>query len=125
MLSVSSSVTGRDQLMKGMKCKCGFATVSQKAKCPRCGKMMKPSEWPDEGRVLSFTPLQAVPEGLENPYNLVLVAIDEKGPKLACWTSGKLKVNDEVTVTDWEGKYICAPKTELKSELKQDLSEPD
>jgi len=111
--------------MNGMKCKCGFATFSQKSKCPRCGKMMKPTQWPDEGKVLSFTPLQAIPEGLENPYNLALVAIEDKGPKIACWTSGKLKENDEVSVIDWNGKFICAPKTELKFELTEDSSKPD
>ena len=111
--------------MKGMNCKCGFSTVSLKNKCPRCGRMMKSAEWPDEGKVLSFTPLQAIPEGLENPYNLALVALEEKGPKIPCWTSGTLKENDEVTVSDWQGKYICALKTDLKFELKQDTSNPD
>lgn len=110
--------------MKGKKCKCGFATVSDKLKCPRCGKLMTSSEWPDEGRVLSFTELHAIPEGFENPYNLVLVEIAEKGPKIVCWTSGTLRENETVIVTDWSGKYICAPKTGLRLDL-QPGSKPD
>ncbi len=99
--------------MKGMKCRCGFATVSEKAKCPRCGRIMKPAEWPDEAKVLSFSELHVVPEGTEDPYNLVLVEIGKKGPKIPCWTSGKMKENDEVTIIDRDGKYFCTPRTEL------------
>ena len=106
--------------MKGMKCRCGFASVSEKTRCPRCGRQMEEAEWPDQGKVLSFTPLHAIPEGLDDPYNLVLVEIAEKGPKIVCWTSGKLKEEDEVSVADWNGKLICTPKTELEFKLKED-----
>jgi uncharacterized OB-fold protein len=77
---------------------------------------MKPAEWPDEGKVLSFTRLQAIPEGLSDPYNLALVSI-ERGPKVVCWTSGTLKENDEVLIVEQKGKYLCTPKTELSFEL--------
>jgi uncharacterized OB-fold protein len=97
-------------MMKGMKCKCGFATISDKRICPRCGKRMKPEEWKDEGKVVSFTRLQAVPEGLQDPYNLALVAVP-KGPKLVCWTSGMLKENDPVTIVEQKGKYLCSLRT--------------
>ncbi len=80
---------------------------------------MKPDEWQNEGRVLSFTQLQAVPEGLSDPYNLALVAV-EKGPKLVCWTSGTLKENDEVSITEINGKYLCSLKAPLSFELKDD-----
>jgi uncharacterized OB-fold protein len=70
---------------------------------------MKPSEWHDEGKVLSFTRLQAIPEGLKDRYNLVLVAI-ENGPKLTCWTSGTLKENDSVTIVEQDGNVFCTPK---------------
>jgi uncharacterized OB-fold protein len=104
--------------MKGMKCKCGFASVSEKVKCPKCGRLMKPAEWPDDGKVLSFIPLQATPEGLDNPYNLVLVEMADKGPKVVCWTSGKLKEDEEVSVTDRSGKLFCSPKASLKFVLQ-------
>ena len=103
--------------VKGSKCRCSYATTSQKRICPRCGKKMKPSEWPDEGKVLSFTRLEAIPEGLKDPYNLALVAI-EKGPKLICWTSGTLKENDSVTIVEQKGNMFCGPKGEPTSELK-------
>ncbi len=112
--------------MKGMKCRCGYASVSEKTRCPRCGRQMKAAEWPDQGKVLSFTPLQAIPEGLENPYNLVLVELDEKGPKVVCWTSGRLKEPEEVVVTELNGKLICAPKTKLKFVLGEETkSQPN
>lgn len=78
---------------------------------------MKPSEWPDEGKVLSFTRLRTIPEGLKDPYNLALVAI-EKGPKLICWTSGTLKENDSVTIVEQKGNMFCGPKGAPTSELK-------
>jgi uncharacterized OB-fold protein len=78
---------------------------------------MKPSEWSDEGKVLSFTRLQAIPEGLRDPYNLALVAI-KNGPKLICWTSGTLKENDSVTIVEQKGIMFCGPKGEPTSELK-------
>jgi uncharacterized OB-fold protein len=97
--------------MKGMKCRCGFASVSQKAKCPRCGNQMKPAEWPDEGKVLSFTALHAVPEGLSDRYNLVLVEVARKGPKVICWTPRELDEEEEVSVIDRDGKLFCFPRT--------------
>lgn len=102
--------------MKGMKCRCGFATISEKRTCPRCGKRMKSAEWPDEGNVLSFTRLQAIPEGLPDPYNLALVAIP-KGPKLVCWTSGTLRENDPVNIIEQKGKFLCSLKSALTFKL--------
>jgi len=78
---------------------------------------MKPEEWPDEGKVLSFTRLQAIPEGLQDPYNMALVGVED-GPKLVCWTSGTLKEKDEVSISEVSGKYICSPKIEPDSKLR-------
>lgn len=105
--------------MKGSKCKCGFATVSAKRICPRCGKQMKPAEWPDSGRVLSFTRLQVIPEGFTEPLNMALVGV-RKGPKLVCWTSGILKVDDEVTITEKNGKLLCGPSADPSVKLDKD-----
>ena len=96
--------------MKGMKCKCKYATVSSKTKCPRCGRQMNPAEWPDEGKLLSFTELRTIPEGFENRYDMALVMIENGGPKVICWTTEKPKVGDLVTVSEWKGKYLCALK---------------
>ncbi|MBN1678431.1 MAG: hypothetical protein JW880_07830 [Candidatus Thermoplasmatota archaeon] len=95
--------------MKGSKCKCGFSTLSYRRACPRCGRQMTSGDWPDEGRVLSFARLQAVPEGLQDPYDMALVEIED-GPKLVCWSSCILKEKDEVSISKVEGKYICTPK---------------
>jgi uncharacterized OB-fold protein len=78
---------------------------------------MKPSEWPDEGKVLSFTRLQTIPEGLKDPHNLALVAI-ENGPKLICWTPGTLKENDSVKIVEQKGTMLCGPKGEPTPEPK-------
>jgi uncharacterized OB-fold protein len=104
--------------MKGSKCKCGYSTVSDKRRCPKCGKEMKPAEWPDEGEVLSFSALQVIPEGLKEPYNMVLVSV-KKGPKIICWVSKTLRIGDVVTVTEREGKYFCSRKEELDFKLDQ------
>lgn len=101
---------------KGFKCKCGYMTVAKKQSCPKCSKPMKPAEWEDKGKVLSFTYLNAIPEGLPDPYNLALVEIED-GPKMVCWTLGRLKENDIVVITQHNGKYICSPKTALNLKL--------
>jgi len=97
-------------LMKGSKCKCGFTTTSVKTRCPRCGREMKVAEWEEKGKVLSFVELQVIPEGFENPYNTALVEIDNDGPKIICWTTDKLEVEDIVAVTEYKGKYLCSPR---------------
>lgn len=95
--------------MKGSKCKCGFATTSNKIRCPRCGREMKTSEWEDKGKVLSFVGLRVIPEGFNSPYDAALVEIEKDGPKVICWTTDKLKVDDEVVVTELDGKFLCSP----------------
>jgi len=109
--------------LRGTKCKCGFATLSERRVCPRCGRRMKPQEWPDEGKVLSFIRLQAVPEGFEDPHNMALVGIED-GPKLVCWTTGNLKEDDEVSISEIKGRHVCAPKGKLQFRL-EDTSQPD
>jgi len=96
--------------MKGQKCRCGFATVAEHPRCPRCGKLMKPAEWLDEGKVLSFTRLHVIPEGFEDPHNLVLVGL-HKGPKVVCWTSGILHEEDLVAIQERNGRYFCTSRT--------------
>jgi uncharacterized OB-fold protein len=75
---------------------------------------MKPVEWANEGRILSFTPLHVVPEGMLDPHNLALVEIDGKGPKVVCWTQGRLTERDNVLVMESAGRFMCAPKSEPK-----------
>jgi uncharacterized OB-fold protein len=69
---------------------------------------MEEAEWPDEGQVLSFTPLKAIPEGLKDPHNLALVGIS-KGPKLVCWTTSELNDADRVAIAEVSGKFFCSP----------------
>lgn len=95
--------------MKGSSCRCGFKTISARKRCSRCRKLMKPEEWPDEGRVLSNARLGVVPNGLDKPYDLVLVGID-KGPKLLCWSSLPVKVEDLVKIDHEDERYFCSPK---------------
>jgi uncharacterized OB-fold protein len=75
---------------------------------------MKPAEWADEGKVLSFTLLQSIPEGLVDPYDLAMVEIDRKGPKVVCWTQAKIEENESVLVEESGGRYICVPKARPK-----------
>lgn len=93
---------------KGSKCKCGYMTVAKKMRCTKCGKQMKPADWEDKGKVLSFTYLNAIPEGLSDLYNIALVEVED-GPKMVCWISGTVEENDVVVITQRDGKYICSP----------------
>ena len=106
--------------MKGSKCKCGFMTVAVKNRCPRCGKEMKPEEWPDEGVVLSYSKLGVMPQGLNVPMDLVLVEVP-KGPKVICWTANKVKAGDELVIVEQDGQYFCRPKPDLTFELDEDF----
>ncbi len=92
--------------MKGCKCRCGLATVGERLRCPRCGKPMRPAEWPDHGKVLSFAMLQVVPEGLDERYNLALVGVP-RGPKVVCWTRIVLREDELVRISDRDGMFFC------------------
>jgi uncharacterized OB-fold protein len=93
--------------VKGKKCKCGYATQASKPRCPRCGKATSDAEWKDSGRVLSAVKLKKAPEGFTVPMTLTVVAIDDKGPKVTCWSEDELAVGDSVVVVDMGGEYIC------------------
>jgi len=94
--------------MKGSKCRCGFATTSTRTRCPRCGKEMKVSQWEEKGKVLSLVELRAAPQGMNGSFSMALVEIDDEGPKIICWTTDTLKDDDEVVVTESNGKYMCS-----------------
>jgi uncharacterized OB-fold protein len=100
--------------MKGSKCKCGYSTTSDKATCPRCGKRMEQTEWPDEGTVLSFSKLDVVPEGLSEKFHMALVAVSGKGPKVICWSPEVLSVGNSVAISEDNKKYFCNPKSRKK-----------
>ena len=82
---------------------------------------MKLSDWEDKGKILSFVELQAVPQGLESDYNMALVELDKDGPKIICWSTDTLKVDDEVVVSESKGKYLCSPF----ADAAEKDSEPD
>lgn len=93
--------------LKGRKCRCGFATLASRPRCPRCGKVTSEAQWEDEGKVLTVAKLRKVPDGFNVPMALTVVEIDGKGPKIACWTEDDLAVGDPVAVVDMGGSYIC------------------
>lgn len=77
---------------------------------------MSPSIWEENGKILSFIELKVVPQGFENPYSMALVEIKEDGPKVICWTMEVLKEDDEVVVSEINGKYICSQRQDSKDE---------
>ena len=93
--------------MKGKKCKCGFASLAKKPRCPRCGKVTTDAEWKDVGKVLSAAKLRNVPEGFNVPMSLTVVEIDGKGPKVVCWSEDDLSIGDTIVVVDMGGVYVC------------------
>ena len=94
--------------MRGTKCKCGFSTVAEDARCPRCGKKTQKADWPDTGKVLSFAELKVEPEGFEDLADLAVVHIDDEGPKICCWATELLKPGDSVKIIEKDdGRYRC------------------
>lgn len=96
--------------MKGRKCRCGFATLAAKPRCPRCGKVTSDSEWKDSGTVLSCSKLDAAPEGFKAPMALLLIAVDGKGPKIACWSEEEMTVGETVALVDMGGGVFTCDK---------------
>lgn len=95
--------------LKGRTCSCGFATVADKAACPRCGRATLETEWEDRGRVLSYCALDAAPEGHAAPVGLAIVEVLDKGPKVACWSRDALAAGDEVDIRKGtETTYTCS-----------------
>jgi uncharacterized OB-fold protein len=78
--------------------------------------MMKASTWKEKGMVLSFVELQATPQGINGTYNMALVAIEDDGPKIICWTNDTLKDDEEVIVTESDGKYTCSSTADPKEQ---------
>jgi len=95
-------------LINGSECRCGFRTISIRPSCPICGKMMVQKEFPDEGRVLSYTRLQVPPEGFNVPLDLAMIEIQE-GPKLVCWTESELEIGQMVEVYLDQNMFKCKP----------------
>lgn len=93
--------------MKGKKCKCGYATISKKPRCPRCGRVSSDAEWEDEGKVLSVARLRKIPEGFSAPMALTVIEVGDKGPKVTCWSEDDLAVGDSVVIVDIGGAFIC------------------
>ncbi len=94
--------------MKGRKCKCGFVTLAGRPRCPRCGKITSDAEWADFGKVLSSARLNAAPEGFKAPMSLLLIEVEGKGPKLACWSEEEFAVGDRVALVDMGGNaFTC------------------
>lgn len=100
-------------MMKGRKCKCGFTTLAERPRCPRCGKITSEAEWEDVGKVLSSSKLNTAPEGFKAPMNLLLIEVGGKGPKLACWSEEDFAVGETVSLVDMgRGTFTCDKRTE-------------
>lgn len=93
-------------MIEGFQCKCGFKTIAKTPECPRCGRIMSPHKFFDEGKILSFVQLDIPPEHHDKAMNLVMVEIDN-GPKLICWTKDKLAAEQRVKVFFEDGLPIC------------------
>ena len=99
--------------MRGLKCRCGFATTADRMRCPRCGKHMRTAYWPNRGRVLAFIKLDVIPSGQEFPMDLLMLEVKD-GPKFICWTDTPFSTGDEVTFVQLGNSYICSPTHEFQ-----------
>ena len=99
--------------MKGLKCKCGFATTAIRLRCPRCEKHMRVAYWPNQGRVLAFIKLDIIPDGQEFPMDLLMLEVKD-GPKFICWTDTPFSKGDIVTFVQLGSSYICSPAQDVE-----------
>lgn len=75
--------------------------------------MTSDAEWKDAGTVLSFAKLGAVPDGFKVPMAIVLVEVEDNGPKVTCWSEEEHAVGDRVALTDSGGNsYVCERKSQ-------------
>lgn len=95
-------------MIEGFECKCGYKTISKNTDCPRCGRIMIPRKFFDEGKVLSFVKLGVLPENHTELMNLAMVEIDD-GPKIVCWADASLKMEQRVRVFKSDGILQCSP----------------
>lgn len=77
----------KDNLL-GLKClDCGTMTVPPKATCDRCSSTdLEVASLAGEGVIRTFTVIRVAPEGLQAPYLVVMVELEE-GP----WLMGNLE----------------------------------
>ena len=77
----------KEDRLHGLKClQCGAVTVPPHAVCDECGSTeQEVALLSGEGAIKTFTVIRVAPEGLQAPYVVVLVELDE-GP----WLMGNL-----------------------------------
>jgi uncharacterized OB-fold protein len=83
----------------GYKCKkCGAATYPKRLICPSCkGKDFVELPLGDEGRIVTFTKLWAVPEGIEQlPLTLAIAEFNDKVRVTGQVLSEEVKIGDRV-----------------------------
>lgn len=104
--SANGQAAGGECVIEGFECKCGFKSMAKGPECPRCGRIMSPRKFFDEGKILSFVQLNVKVGHRDKPMNMVMVEIDN-GPKLICWAEGKLSAEQRVRVFSEDGLLLC------------------
>ena len=88
-------------------CKCGRAFVPVRIKCPMCGGLTETKEIGNDGTVLTFTTVQAVPDGFTAPLHLAVVLLSN-GAKLLCESRcNPMMIGRKVAVLQENDKFIC------------------
>jgi len=83
----------------GFKCKkCGTIVYPKRLLCSSCkGKDFEEHPLGDEGRIVTFTKLWAIPEGIEQlPLTLAIVELDGKVRVTGQVLSEEIKIGDKV-----------------------------
>lgn len=90
-------------------CRCGHYDIPTLDRCVHCGQPVRVVDLEARGRVLTWTILHHVPEGLPRPLRLFLVELANgmkmlcRGPE-ACETMGQT-----VRVREEQGIFHCEP----------------
>lgn len=89
-------------VVAGQRCTaCGYAVALPRPRCPRCRGELEPAEFGPGGAVWSSTVVHLPVAGMEPPYGLAYVDLDEEGPRIlvhAADASAPLPVGAQVTL---------------------------
>jgi len=76
--------------LAGARCEaCGYAVAFPRPRCPRCRGELAPAEFGPGGTVWASTVVHVPVPGVEPPYGLAYVDLDDDGPRVLVHTGGE------------------------------------
>lgn len=99
-----------EEVIMAAKCtgECGGIFIPPRATCPKCGVPNERYECLNNGKLLTYTVLNTVPEGFEAPLIIGMVAF-KNGAKLVCMgdcNEQDLEIDKSVLVNNKDERYF-------------------